>query len=198
MAVDDMSVEKSDLRRLALARRDALAPDYRRDAAAGVARHWRDLPVTGAETVSAFLPIKSEIDIQPLVRKLRSRVNRIVLPVVVSKQDIEFRLWIDDDSLVQAGFGTLGPGPQAPVIDPDLLLVPLAAYDDHGGRIGYGAGYYDRAITRISAQKPLLCIGVAFAAQEVEKVPMEPHDRRLDMMLTEAGLVWCDKGGKRA
>ncbi len=191
MAEQAVIAAKKSLRLEALARRDALAPDYRAAAAQTVAASWRDIPVTGVETLSAFLPIRSEIDLRHLVTRLRTRVCDIVLPVVVSRRDIEFRQWVDGADLVDAGFGTVGPPPTAPVVDPDLMLVPLAAYDRTGGRIGYGAGYYDRAIARISADKPVLCIGAAFAAQEVDHVPMEPHDRRLDMMLTEDGLIWC-------
>ena len=191
MAEQAVIAAKKSLRLEALSRRDALAPDYRASAAETVAESWRDIPINGTETLSAFLPIRSEIDLRHLVERLRTRVADVVLPVVIGRRDLEFRRWVEGADLVDAGFGTIGPPPTATVIDPDLMLVPLAAYDRTGGRIGYGAGHYDRAIARISVDKPVLCIGAAFAAQEVERVPMEPHDRRLDMMLTEEGLLWC-------
>src|SRR5690606_3324712 len=91
--------------------------------------------------------------------------------------------------LVATGFGTSGPGPEACVLDPDIMLVPLAAFDWRGHRLGYGAGHYDRAIARLHAadRRPHL-IGVAFDCQEVEGVPDEPHDVMLAEILTESGL----------
>ena len=91
--------------------------------------------------------------------------------------------------IVKTGFGTTGPGPEAAVLDPDILLVPLSAFDRNGHRIGYGAGHYDRAIDRLKAKgcTPTL-IGIAFDCQEVASVPAEPHDVPLDGILTESGL----------
>jgi 5-formyltetrahydrofolate cyclo-ligase len=90
--------------------------------------------------------------------------------------------------LVSTGFGTVGPGADAAVLDPDIMLVPLSAFDRTGHRIGYGAGYYDRAIERLwqKGLDPQL-IGIAFDCQEVPSVPAEPHDVRLDAILTESG-----------
>ena len=90
---------------------------------------------------------------------------------------------------MQAGFGLSEPGADAPLVEPDALVVPLAAFDRHGGRVGYGRGYYDGAIARLSRDRPVLTVGVAFACQGVEAVPMEPHDRPLDHIVTEDGPV---------
>jgi 5-formyltetrahydrofolate cyclo-ligase len=78
-------------------------------------------------------------------------------------------------------------------VDPDALIVPLAAFDRTGQRIGYGRGYYDGAIARLSRDRPLFTVGIGFAVQEVERVPAEPHDRPLDCVITEAGLIRFDR-----
>ena len=81
------------------------------------------------------------------------------------------------------------PRASAPVLDPDLLFVPLAAFDRAGQRIGYGAGFYDVTLEALRARKPIVAVGVAYAAQEVEAVPREDHDERLDFILTERELI---------
>ncbi|BCH55362.1 5-formyltetrahydrofolate cyclo-ligase [Agrobacterium vitis] len=138
--------------------------------------------------VSGFLPIRSEVDPQPLMEILRRRGADLCLPVVLDRQTICFRQWHIDTPLVDTGFGTRGPGPDAPVVNPQILLIPLAAFDRQGNRIGYGAGHYDRAIARLHQKglNPLL-IGIAFDCQEVADVPFEPHDVALHAILTESG-----------
>jgi len=91
--------------------------------------------------------------------------------------------------MVEMGFGTVGPHEEAAVLDPTMMLVPLAAFDARGHRIGYGAGYYDRAIAKLAAKgiTPRL-IGIAFDCQEVERVPEEDHDVIISEILTESGL----------
>lgn len=120
---------------------------------------------------------------------LHERGARLCVPAILDKTTIAFRELVRTAPLVETGFGTFGPGPEAEVLDPQIMLVPLAAFDMRGHRIGYGAGYYDRAIARLHAQglTPRL-IGTAFDCQEVERVPDEPHDVRLAALLTESGL----------
>ena len=139
--------------------------------------------------ISGFWPIRSEADIRPLMAHLRSRGARLCLPVVLDRETIVFRELVGGAPVVKTGFGTTGPGPEAAVLDPDILLVPLSAFDRTGHRIGYGAGHYDRAIDRLKAKGrvPKL-IGIAFDCQEVASVPAEPHDVPLDGILTESGL----------
>ena len=93
--------------------------------------------------------------------------------------------------LEPAGFGTLGPDEQAPEVDPDCLLIPLAVFDRRGNRIGYGAGYYDAAIARLERRKRILTIGLAFSVQEVADVVTEEHDKRLDYIITENTVIDC-------
>ncbi len=141
------------------------------------------------EVISGFFPIRSEADIRPLMTKLAARGARLCLPIVADRETIVFRELADGAPLVDTGFGTTGPGPDAAVLEPDLLLVPLSAFDGSGNRIGYGAGHYDRAIDRLrKSGKVVRLIGIAFDIQEVDLIPVEPHDVALDAILTESGL----------
>lgn len=172
-----------------LARRDAIPADLRIEKSLAMAEHGADIAFDPGTVVSGFMPIRSEADIRPLMFAMREKGARLCLPVVLDRETIVFRDLVRGAELVDTGFGTAGPGPEAEVLDPDLLLVPLSAFDAAGNRIGYGAGHYDRAIARLRAKgmTPRL-IGVAFACQEVEQVPAEPHDVPLDAILTEDGL----------
>jgi 5-formyltetrahydrofolate cyclo-ligase len=185
----DIKERKAALRREALARRDALSPSYRQDASLAAAEHGEQITFRSGAVISGFWPIRSEIDPRPLLSILRQRGARLCLPVVLDRETIVFREFAEDGSLIASGFGTMGPGPDAPLLDPDIMLVPLAAFDRRGHRIGYGAGHYDRALARLAAKglHPVL-IGLAFDCQEVELVPEEPHDVPLQQILTESGL----------
>jgi 5-formyltetrahydrofolate cyclo-ligase len=120
---------------------------------------------------------------------LREKGARLCLPAILDKETIVFRELVRGAELVDMGFGTFGPGPDAEILEPSIMLVPLAAYDWRGHRIGYGAGYYDRAIERLHnlGKNPRL-IGIAFDCQEVGLVPDEPHDVIIPEILTESGL----------
>jgi 5-formyltetrahydrofolate cyclo-ligase len=134
------------------------------------------------------MPIRSELDLRPLMDVLRLAGARLCVPAVVDRQTIAFRALVPGAPLVPTGFGTAGPGPDAEMLEPQIMLMPLAAFDAQGNRIGYGAGHYDRAISRLreNGRSPRL-IGCAFSVQEVDLVPAEPHDIRMDAVLTEKG-----------
>jgi 5-formyltetrahydrofolate cyclo-ligase len=181
---------KAALRGRALEARDRLNAETRIDASLAIDRIGSaEIEVAAGEIVSGFFPIRSEVDIRPLMFSLGEKGARLCLPVVKDKTTIEFRELLRGADLVDTGFGTVGPGPQAAVLEPQLMLVPLAAFDTTGHRIGYGAGYYDRAIARLrSMGMPPRLVGVAFDVQEVDRVPNEPHDVALPALLTESGL----------
>lgn len=185
---------KSGLRTGALARRDAMGETGRRAASALVCRSLAAhviLPAVADRrpVISAFLPIRSEVDLTPLIDEIRNAGTAVVLPAV-TPAGLAFRQWREGEDLVPAGFGTSAPPPDAPLLVPDLMLVPLAAFDRRGGRIGYGKGYYDAAIADFIAKGAIpLLIGVAFACQEEPGVPMEPHDRRMDAIVTEREII---------
>lgn len=181
---------KAQLRNERLALRDAIPPAERTEKSAAMADHAGDaIAFPPGTIVSGFLPIRSEADLRPLMDRFRLRGARLCVPAILDRQTIVFREMVEGVPLVDTGFGTVGPGPDAAVLDPEIMLVPLSAYDANGHRIGYGAGHYDRAISRLQ-QKGLApkLIGIAFDCQEVAHVPSEPHDISLDAILTESGL----------
>jgi 5-formyltetrahydrofolate cyclo-ligase len=183
------------LRREALSRRDALDAVPRIEAALAIAGFAEGLEVHPGRVVSGFLPIRSEVDVRPLMAALAERGARLCLPAILDRETIVFRELVRGAALVEMGFGTRGPGEEAEILDPATMLVPLAAFDRRGHRIGYGAGHYDRAIARLRERglRPHL-VGVAFDCQEVALVPEEAHDRRLDAVLTESGLRRFETG----
>jgi 5-formyltetrahydrofolate cyclo-ligase len=186
MSVIPTSRSKSDLRTATLAARDALSGDHRAAAAHAIA--VRGLPVeTPCGTVIAgYSPIRSEIDPTPLMRTLAAQGAELALPVIAARDSpLGFRRWTPGDRLQHGPLGILEPSPDAAEIMPDLVLVPLAAFDRSGHRIGYGAGYYDRTLAVLRELKPVTAIGVAFAVQEIDIVPVLPHDVALDYVLTE-------------
>lgn len=183
-------IRKKQLRQEALARRDALDEFWRIEAALEMAETARDrIDFDPGAIVSGFWPMRSEVDVRPMMFALRERGARLCLPAILDKETIVFRELVRGAPMVDMGFGTAGPGPEADVLDPALMLVPLAAFDARGHRIGYGAGYYDRAIARlIDAGKPPRLIGIAFDCQQVADLPDEDHDQKLHMLLSESGL----------
>ena len=181
---------KSALRRAALGRRDAMPPEERASASQAIAAGTFPLPIEPGVIVSGFIALKSEIDIRPLMRALADRGAKLALPVVVGRgEPLVMRAWEFGAPLKGGGWGISEPPPGAPEVLPDILLVPLLAFDRAGQRIGYGAGYYDMTIAALRAKKPITAIGVAFAAQEIEQVPISPRDARLDLVLTEREVI---------
>jgi 5-formyltetrahydrofolate cyclo-ligase len=180
---------KAAMRNGTLALRDRITAEQRLEKSLAIAACGAPaISVAPGEVVSGFFPIRSEPDIRPLMSHLAARGARLCLPVVIDRTTILFRALVPGAPLVDTGFGTCGPGPEAAVLEPDLMLVPLAAFDRAGHRIGYGAGHYDRAIARARAQgHPPRLIGIAFDCQEVPNVPFEPHDVPLEAVITESG-----------
>ncbi|MCJ2013359.1 5-formyltetrahydrofolate cyclo-ligase [Methylobacterium sp. J-076] len=184
-----LAARKAEVRRTALAARDALDPEARRAASDAIARTLLALPaLLGAKLVAGYWPIRSEVDPRPAMTALAERGARLALPHV-TPGGLVFREWYPGAALVRGGFGLSEPDPSLPEVAPDALLVPLAAFDRAGRRLGYGRGYYDGAIARLSEGRALLTVGLCFAAQEVPSVPVEPHDRSLSAIVTEAGSL---------
>lgn len=181
---------KAVLRREAFTRRDALPAADRTAAAQTIAARPFPVAVPQGAIVSGYSPMKSEFNPVPLMRKLADAGAQLALPVVAGRgKPLIMRAWSFGEELGSGVWGIREPKADAPEVFPDILLVPLAAFDRHGHRIGYGAGYYDMTITRIRAMKPTLAVGVAFAAQEIDEVPATPRDARLDLVLTEREVI---------
>jgi 5-formyltetrahydrofolate cyclo-ligase len=178
---------KSDLRTAALAAREALSTEQRAAAAQALAARGLPLEITPGTIVSGYSPIRGEFDPVPLMRKLAERGAQLALPAVMARgKSLAFRAWSPSDRLMLGPLGILEPSPAATELIPDIMLVPLAAFDRLGHRIGYGAGHYDFTLAHLRKVKPITAIGLAFAAQEIEAVPALSHDVALDYVLTEA------------
>lgn len=185
---------KAEIRELILKKRDALAAEQRIEKSLTAAElagpHVEFAPGT---VIAGFFPIKSEIDPRPLMDLFRVRGAVLCLPVVIDQTTIIFRELVRGAELIDTGFGTRGPAEDARMVDPDIILVPLSVFDRKGGRIGYGAGYYDQAISRLVEKgRTPVCIGVAFDCQRYDLVPQEPHDVALDAIITESGYHKSD------
>jgi len=189
---DHPSTDKAELRRVALARRDALPAAKRAAAAEVIAKRPFPVAIAPGAVVSGFFPIRSEINPLPLMRRLVAAGATLALPVVAGRgRPLILRAYAFGDDLVPGQWGIREPAPEAPEVIPDVMLVPLAAFDRAGHRIGYGAGYYDMTIAKVRALKPVTAVGLAFAAQEIERVPATPRDERLDLVLTERETIDC-------
>jgi 5-formyltetrahydrofolate cyclo-ligase len=183
---------KSELRAQALARRDAIPAEARAAAAETIAARPFPVEVRPCTIVSGFSPMKSEINPVPLMRRLAERGAKLALPVVAGRgQPLIMRAWSFGEKLDSGVWGIREPKADAPEVLPDILIVPLAAFDRTGHRIGYGAGYFDMTLNRLRGTKPIVAVGLAFAAQEIPAVPATPRDARLDLVLTEREVIDC-------
>tara|TARA_R110002012_G_scaffold91128_1_gene222211 strand:+ start:486 stop:1046 length:561 start_codon:yes stop_codon:yes gene_type:complete len=148
------------------------------------------VPRADASVIAGYWPFRTEIDPRPLMLALHALGHRVVLPVVARKAaPLKFRLWGPGATLVKAGLGGLVPDVGAPELEPDLLLVPMLAFDDAGFRLGYGGGFYDRTLEELRGLKSVRAVGVAYEAQRVPAVPRAVTDQRLDALLTETGII---------
>lgn len=185
-----ISDQKAELRTSALARRDAMPAAERQAGAETIANRPFPVSITPSLIVSGFMPLKSEINPLPLMRKLAEQGAKLALPAIQKRGlPLLMRAWAFGDPLKAGQWGIREPVPGAPVVDPDILIVPLACFDRAGHRIGYGAGYYDMTIHALRARKKVIAIGLAFAAQEIPRVPATERDERLDLVLTERETI---------
>jgi 5-formyltetrahydrofolate cyclo-ligase len=180
------TLSKADLRTSALAKRDALSDEQRAAAAQAMAKRALPFEIAPGTVVSGYSPIRNEIDPAPLMRHLAGLGARLALPVVLARgKSLVFRAWSPDDRLMLGPLGILEPSPAAAELVPDIMLVPLAAFDAQGHCIGYGAGHYDYTLAHLRKMKAITAIGIAFAVQQIKAVPAQPHDVALDFVLTE-------------
>jgi 5-formyltetrahydrofolate cyclo-ligase len=140
--------------------------------------------------VSGYWPMEGEMDPRALMADLAARGHALCLPVVQGRgRPLLFRAWRKGDAMIPGALGIPTPVPAAPPLTPALLLVPLLAFDREGFRLGHGAGYYDMTLAGLRAAGPVLAVGVAYAGQEVARVPRETHDQPLDWVVTEGEAI---------
>lgn len=196
---------KRQLRAERAAARGGLSPEERRELSARACAHAQDwLQASGAETLLAYMPLRSELDTRPLIAAAWAAGGRVLLPRVIpgsaSMSLHEVRSW---EELAPGAYGIHEPLPSILAWEavPDAVLVPGLAFDRRGGRLGYGQGYYDRLRARWQSEAPRgsvqpLWAGLAYELQLVTEVPMEPHDAFMDMLITENGIWRCRKENK--
>ena len=183
MAGESLSEVKAALRKAAEARRGAVEADPE-----APARRLRAL-LAGAEgrVLSGYWPMRGEADPRPA---LAAHAGPVCLPVVEARgRPLRFRRWAPGDPLVSGAYGAMVPAEDAGELAPDVLIVPLLAFDRAGYRLGYGGGFYDRTLQALRATGPRQAIGLAFAAQEVAAVPRTATDQPLDLIVTEAEII---------
>ncbi|MDX2145336.1 MAG: 5-formyltetrahydrofolate cyclo-ligase [Rhodospirillaceae bacterium] len=183
---------KTHMRQAALARRDALARTQGPHAAQALAEKVL-MALSGAtqgKTIAGYWPLGSEIDIRPTLEALIGAGARAVLPVAMKLGDaLIFRRWSPGQAMEDGAFGTSHPTPSAETLTPDVILAPLLAFDIAGGRLGYGAGYYDRTLHDLRTRRRIVYWGVAFDEQQVPAVPMGPTDAKLDGIITDRRII---------
>lgn len=161
------------------------------DAAPAFARYFFDLiPLTAGAVIAGYAPISSEADPMAILREADALGFPCVLPAVEERaRPLVFRQWRPGDPLVDGPHGTRSPDPGSRQLTPQILIVPLLAFDRQGRRLGYGGGYYDRtlAFLRARGENTILAVGLAFSAQEADELPEESDDQRLDWIVTERG-----------
>jgi 5-formyltetrahydrofolate cyclo-ligase len=187
---DPIADSKKKMREATLAQRDALPPEVRAAAAETIAARGLPIEVKQGAVVSGFMPIKSEINPLPLMKKLAGSGAQLALPRIAGRgQPLSMRAWAVGDPFERGQWGIREPQASAPEVVPDIVLAPLAAFDRKGHRLGYGAGYYDMTIRRARSSKPVTVIGLAFSLQEFPDVPVTERDELLDFVLTEREIV---------
>lgn len=188
---------KANLRRTAIAKRDAiLAADHEAWSFAACEQLVLAISERGlmAKSIALYNPIKSELDVTPVLHALDAEGGNVSLPVVESgRSELSFYRFHSTLHMEEGAFGVLEPE-RLEQVTPDVVVVPLVAFDAAGNRLGYGKGYYDATLHALRAANPsVLAIGVGFALQEVEAIPADAHDAKLDMIVTETTMREINK-----
>ena len=186
-----MTERKTQLRRVLLSqRREVHAARATGAAAALTVRALLELEVDGM-CIAGYWPLGDELDCRPLLVALKSAGAQLALPVAAGQgQVLIFRVWTPGDALEPGPFGTFHPSQRAAVVVPRAFFVPLIGFDAAGHRLGYGAGYYDRTLAAFRKDRTVTAIGLAYDEQQVDAVPAEAHDQRLDAVMTDRRTLW--------
>jgi 5-formyltetrahydrofolate cyclo-ligase len=189
----DLEAAKADARMLMRVTRNDVTPG---DAALRLIEHF-PLELARHEPVAGYWPVGGEIDGRPLLAALAKAGRKICLPRMQSRAGpAHFYAWRAGDALKADAFGVPSPPPIPPELSPRLILVPLLAFDRTGHRLGQGGGHYDRIISLYRAHGAV-AVGLAYAEQEMERVPTGPHDAQLDWIVTPMEAIRCRIEGLR-
>jgi 5-formyltetrahydrofolate cyclo-ligase len=180
--------QKRALRKEMTAKRDALSPIFRKQMSEKIAKASMPFDVPNGAVVSGWFAMNTELNPYPLMKRFAEESSATLALPAIADGKLIFRAWVPGMQLKRVGFGLSEPGPESKEVDPDILFVPMLAFDLRGYRIGYGKAYYDGGLSRLRAKKKIVAAGLAFDEQCVEAVPTEPHDQRLDYVITEEGV----------
>jgi 5-formyltetrahydrofolate cyclo-ligase len=182
---------KQQLRAHYLMLRKAITAGEAERSALQLAQHVASFIPDTVQIIAAYTPVRSEIDVLPACVALVKTGRTICLPVIMADaQPLSFRRWNPGEALVSGRHGIAVPPESEPEVQPDMVLVPLLAFDAKGHRLGYGAGYYDRTIAALhAAKKRPLCVGVGYDLQQAELLPTQAHDEQLDAVITPLGMM---------
>lgn len=185
MTVEDLAAAKSGARRAAMARRklahEALGPDRSAVLAGVLAAH-------AGRVLAGYMPMRTEISPLAAMAAMAER-GPVCVPVIEGRDlPLRFARWTPGCAMVEGTFGAQVPAVPDWLV-PEVLIVPLLAFDRRGGRLGYGGGFYDRTLEALRARRPVLAIGFAYGAQEAEALPLEPVDQPLDLLVTEDEVI---------
>jgi len=151
-----------------------------------IRKHFRDKKIT----IGGYYPSNYEVNIIKFLEDASKKKFRITLPVIKSSNKMSFKSWVFKDPLYVNKFGVLEPKNSKEKIIPDLIMVPLVAFDNHLNRIGYGKGYYDRSLGKIrKIKKNAISLGIAYSFQKCTQIPVNNNDFRLDYIFTEKGII---------
>lgn len=140
--------------------------------------------------IGSYWPVKSEVDVRPLLTYFYKRGHTCALPFVQAQnKPLLFREWSPGNLLISGIYNILTPDETAPLVTPTVLFIPVLGFDRQGHRLGHGEGYYDRTLEQLRAKNPLIAIGIAFDCQEVESIPYESFDQRMNYILTPTQLI---------
>ena len=187
---------KQQLRKNIFAKRNALSLLERKQKSyAVIERFWAHAPLEQKDIVAAYHPMGNEVDITLLLEMLLEMGYKTVLPCVVEKSTpMLFRQYMGEGSLVQnAMFRMFEPTKEAAEMSPTLVVVPLVACDEKGNRLGFGGGFYDRTLTRLSEKNTIFTVGLAYDFQVVKQVPSGEYDYPLDCIITDKRVIVCEK-----
>jgi 5-formyltetrahydrofolate cyclo-ligase len=184
---------KKELRAASLERRKSAFELHGSEASRRIAAHGLDfLGAAPGAIVSGFAAIRDEINPAPLMTWLQAEGFRLALPVMQGKdKPLLMRAWTPGDAMSPAAWGIAEPLQDKPALEPDVVLVPLLAFDVRGYRLGYGGGFFDRTLEKLRKLKPVVAVGLAYDEQRVDAVPVESYDQRLDWVLTPSGPLHC-------
>ena len=183
----DVAAQKNRIRAYSKKKRALLSASATSAAADLTENFMEALTIIGDGSIAGYWPISTEFDVKPLLQKLSCAGITVSLPAVISDQKrLVFQGWSENMQLVEGPYGTLQPVGSSALIAPDIMMIPLLAFDSAGGRLGYGGGYYDRTLAELRKEKKVIAVGIAYAGQEINEVPTCSSDQRLDWIVTEA------------